>query len=742
MRKLLFACASISALCSLGFAGQALAQSAPAAKAAPRDTTEVGEVIVTARKRNERLRDVPVSASVVEGSEIMQRGGLQGVKDLVTALPSVAFGDTSTPLTSEVSIRGSGTSRGTSAEAGVGLYRDGAYVGGGAQGGRTFSRFDLFDVSQIEVLRGIQGALYGRDAVGGAINVITARPGPTASGYVSAKGGNVGLAEFEGVLNQPLSDHLSFRLSADDMRQTEGFYYNPDLDKYIDAQSTYAVRGQLRYENGPFDANLMVEHAKNKYPALNLQLWVQPNPNEPKGIFIEPKFERSHNFEDSDTDQVNDVEFTSNYRFNFGTLTWISLWRERKDLQQFDNDLIDPGLLAQIRAAGLLAPGVNLEANGTQQNHGQTRSFNQQLYMAGDFGERWKWLVGGEYLKLDDGDTITTTRTPTRANPATGTVSISAQQLESWAAYGSLEYDFTDALSVTGELRYTKDKKHFDANQFSNPGSAPVAGKLVDAEFDPDNLSYGLTGAYKFSPEWMAYAKVGTGFRAGGFNSNLGNPLQPIPVPVSYGNEETTSYEIGAKGNPVRQVYLTAAAYWTDVSNLIIQTDNGCKATNPVCPVAATPFATNGGAARLWGIETEATVNLPIAGGDLIATIGGSRQEGKITSGEFEGARPPQLPTWLASANIHYSHPLWTGATGFANLLYTARWGGVQEIEQTPELHDYQIVNLRAGVQRGHWELAAFANNLTNVTYLTFEATTARRWSTPRTYGAQLLYRW
>jgi len=742
VQKLLLACASVLALGLACEAPQANAQAANGGQAATQDTTEVGEVIVTARKRNERLRDVPVSASVVEGSEILQRGGLQGVKDLVTALPSVAFGDTSTPLTSEVSIRGSGTSRGTSAESGVGLYRDGAYVGGGAQGGRTLSRFDLFDVSQIEVLRGTQGALYGRDAVGGAINVITARPSPTASGYVSAKAGNVGYREYEGVLNQPLTDHLAFRLSGDNMKQSRGFYYNPDLDKYIDAQSTYAYRAQLRYENGPFDANLMVEHAKNKYPALNLQLWIQPNPSEPNGVFIEPKFERPHNFEDSDTDQVNDLEFTSNYRFDFGTLTWISLWRERKDLQQFDSDIINPGLLAQIRAAGLLAPGATLETDGTQQNHGQTRSFNQQIYMSGDFGPRWKWLLGGEYLHLKDGDTITATRTPTKANPSTGTVSISAQKLDSWAAYGSLEYDFTDALSVTGELRYTKDKKHFDANQFSNPGFVAVKGKLVDAEFDPDNLSYGLTGSYKFSPEWMGYAKVGTGFRAGGFNSNLGNPLQPIPVPVSYGNEETRSYEIGAKGNPIRQVYLTAAAYWTDVDNLIIQTDNGCQPTNPACPVARTPFATNGGKARLWGLEAEATVNLPIAGGDLVATLGGSRQEGKITSGEFDGAHPPQLPKWLASANIHYSHPLALGATGFANLLYSARWGGVQEIEQTPDLNDYQIVNLRAGVRRGHWELAAFANNLTNVTYLTFEATSARRWSQPRTYGAQLLYRW
>ena len=81
-------------------------------------------------------------------------------------------------------------------------------------------------------------------------------------------------------------------------------------------------------------------HANNRYPALNLQLWVYPNATEPNGVFIQPKFSRPHNFMDDDTDTVNDVEFTSNYKFDFGTLSWISLWRDRKDIQQFDNDLL------------------------------------------------------------------------------------------------------------------------------------------------------------------------------------------------------------------------------------------------------------------------------------------------------------------------------------------------------------------------------------------------------------------
>ncbi|HZZ33985.1 MAG TPA: TonB-dependent receptor [Phenylobacterium sp.] len=742
MRRLLLGFASVAAL-TAGGASVAQAQSASGPQASKGDSTQVGELVVTARKRTERLRDVPMAASVIGSVDIDQRGGLQGVKDLVTAIPSVAFGDTSTPLTSEISIRGSGTSRGTSADSGVGLYRDGAYVGGGAQGGRTYSAFDMFDVTQIEVLRGTQGALYGRDAVGGAINILTARPTQTESGSISVKAGNKDFTEVEAVINHPLTDHLSLRLSADVMGQPKGFYYNPDQNAYLDAQSTHAYRGQLRYENGPFDANLMVEHSNNRYPALNLQLWVYPNATEPNGVFIEPKFSRPHNFMDDDTDTVNDVEFTSHYKFDIGTLTWVTLWRDRKDIQQFDSDLLDPALAAQIAADGLLAKGAALgETNGSQQNHGHTTSFNQELYLSGDLAPRWTYVAGAEYLRIDDSHTVTTTRTPTKANPSTGTVTPASQTLKSWAAYGSLDYALTAQLHVTGEMRYTSDDKTFTANQFDFGTGLATPGKLVNATFSPSNTAYDVTAAYKFSPEWMAYAKVGTGFRAGGFNSNLGIPQQPIPIPVSYGNENTTSYEIGTKGNLIRQIYLTAAAYYTDVDNLIIQTDNGCKATNPVCPVAQTNFATDGGRAWIRGLEAEATINFHPFSGDLAGTFGASTQEGKITGGVYAGDMPPQLPHYLTSANLDYSHPVAFDATGFVNLVYSGRFGGVQEIAQTPKLHQYQLFNTRFGVRKGRVEVAAFVNNLFNTTYIEFEAATSRRWSEPRTYGAQVVYKW
>ena len=766
--RTLLGCASAAAL-TIGAPGWAMAQAAPpdvssptrtapvpvapppteastptatAPEAGMRDDTSVGEVVVSARKRAERLRDVPVSASVISSDQIDQRGGLTGVKDLITNIPSVAFGDTSTPLTSEISIRGSGTSRGTTADSGVGLYRNGAYVGGGQQGGRTFSRFDLFDASQIEVLRGTQGALYGRDAVGGAINIISARPTFTESGYVKAAAGNLQYGELETVLNHPFNEHLSFRFSMDIMSQPGGYYKNPDFNTDIDAQATHGYRGQLRYKNGPLDTNLLIEFAENKYPALNLQLYVQPSANYPKGVFIQPMFSRPHNTQDIDKDMMQNVQWSTTHNLGFATLNAISLFRDRRSLQQFDNDLFDVPLAALVTSLGLTAKGFTIDPNGGRSNASHATSFNQQIYLNGDIGPQLKWLVGGEYLHVDDASTVIIQRTPTKANTSTGSLQPSTTTLESWAAYGSLEYDPTSRLSFTGQLRYTVDDKSFVSNQLDLGTHVPVAILAVQGGVSPDNVSYDVTASYKILKDWLGYAKIGTGFRAGGFNSNLGDPRQPLPIPIGYGNENTTSYELGFKGNITRHLYVTVAAYYTDIDNLIIQTSNGCGANVPACPVAQTNFATDGGTAHVSGVETETTVNYPLFGGVLAGTFGGSVQSGRITEGVYAGLAPPQLPRYLASANMGYTRAIGWGWTGFGNVTYSARWGGVQEIAQTPELHDYQLVDTRIGVRKERIEIAGYVRDVGDIAYISFEAASARRFTEPRVYGAQVTYKW
>lgn len=133
-----------------------------AAQAERQEPAELGEVVVTARRREERLIDVPVAASVVSAAALVDRGGAVSTGELLAGQPSVRFNNLTSSITSEVSMRASSTARATNGDPSVGLYRNGAYIGGGGIGGRNFARLDTFDIGRVEVLRGTQGALRAK----------------------------------------------------------------------------------------------------------------------------------------------------------------------------------------------------------------------------------------------------------------------------------------------------------------------------------------------------------------------------------------------------------------------------------------------------------------------------------------------------------------------------------------------------------------------------------------------------
>ncbi len=723
--------------------GSALAFTlAMGAPALAQEAAAVGEVVVTARKRAESLRDIPAAGTAFDAQQIQAMGGVANTQSLLQNVPAVNFANTSNPVTSEVSIRGSGTSRATAAEAAVGLFRNGAYIGGGQVGGRTFTKTDFFDVGAIEVLRGVQGALNGRNAVGGSINIVSARPGPDRTGYALVEVGDHERTELQLVHNEPLGEHLSLRVGADLMKQREGFYYNPVREEYFDAQETEIYRGQLRYERGAFTANLLAEHGRDRLPGLMYQLHVQPGAVYPRGIY-QDKYEVPWNSPSSAKQQVNHGELVLEYDLGFAILTSTSAIRERRSQNAYDRDASSPQFQAQAVAAGLTAPGAalgdpNLGGNSTD----FTRILYQDVHLTGDPSGSVAWLFGLEYFDLNDKYQNVLAKTPSRADPSPGTLGDSRLDFVSWAAYGSLSLDLSDRLNVTAELRYTEDDKALLSDRLDyGTGRPSGVGFRIDTDKRSDNLSYNLTGAYRLDA-WLLYGKVGTAYRAGGFNLALGDPRQPTPVPVSFDDEVAMSYELGAKGNLSRDVYVAVAAYRTEVDDLMVQTDNGCFVANPVCPVQATPFVFNAGEAELWGIEAEITVRAMVLGGRVLLTLGGSRQGGEITSGPDKGRKGPQRPDWTANVSLNYRRDLGADLVGFFNVKGSGRWGGVQEITQTPELSDYQIFDARVGVERGPWEVAVFSNNVGNEAYIVFQGPTSRRWNIPRTYGAQLRYRW
>lgn len=715
--------------------------------------TSVDEIVVTARKREERLRDIPTAGTALGADLIREIGGVATAQSLLTNVPGVNFANTSNPVTSEVSIRGSGTSRATTAESGVGLFRNGAFIGGGTVAGRTFTDLDLFDADRIEVLRGVQGGLNGRNAEGGSVNVVSARPTHRFEGYASGDLSNNQRAEGQLVLNVPIDEHWALRFGADLMNQDQGFYKLPLLDRYADQQYKQLLRGQVNFTQGPFTANLLVEHGAQELPGLVYQLNTFPSATYPAG-FTQDRFSLPWNAVSEAKLRMDNYEFATSTDLSFASLNTTTMYRDRSGQNAYDRDASSLQYVQQLVAQGKVATAAiptvlagDYALGGNQLD--RARIFYQDVHLTGEKIGNFNWLAGAEYYLLRDLPQSVLSKTPTAASPSTGTNDVGRERFESYSVYGSAGYDFTEKFNLSADLRVTHDEEDFSTQRVDLGTGLPASNGLafdITGNKRDTNVSYTLTAGYKPIADWLLYAKVGSAYRPGGFNTSLGDSRQPTPVPPSYDSETLTSYEVGFKGNLLSNVYLAAAAYDNEFDNLIIQGVNGCFVGSPVCPVQQTVFAFNAGPASLWGVEIEGTARFDVFDGPLRLTLGGSRQGGKIGGTIYNGLRQPQQPDWTMTFNANYRHELSPGLTGFINVKGNGRWGGVQEVAQIPPLDDYASVDARAGVTWGNYELAAHAENLFDSTYIVFAAPTAAnnviRYNFPRTYGLQLRYTW
>lgn len=719
--------------------------------------TEVEEVVVSARKIEEKLRDVPIAATVLDETVIRDQGGVRTMEDLLANAPAVHFLDTTSPTNSEVTIRGSGTSRGTNAEAAVGLYRNGAYVGGGTLGGRSFSRLDLFDVARAEVLRGTQGALYGRNAVGGAINVITQQPKFERNGEVFAQYGTNQYKQADVILNYNLNDNWAVRFSGSVVDQPKGFFYNPAQDRHYDEQKTSAERFQIRYRNDRFDGNLLAEHYEGNLQSVTFRV-VIPNGTAAAfpGGYIQDAYSYPHNGPMAAKQQINDVQANWSYRFDDDiTLSSVSNYRERRTLFTFDSDAVTPAELARVRA---LNPGsaATTDPNGESLTLDTTKSWYQDVHLTGKAGDRVNWLAGVEYVRFESNGANTTARTPAAANAfSPGTVAPVSLEVTSLAGYGLVGVDLTETINLTAEGRYTADKRTIDINRFDRRTGLPVSAVRFDVNGDnaPKNFNYTLSAGWKLQPAWLLYAKLGTAFRAGSFNTDLGDP-RGAPVSLVYDDEKTRTFEVGMKGDLARGLFISLTGYITRTRDALVQKDNGCRATNPACPVAATNFLVNGGTAEVRGGEFEISYRAPLFGGRMRANVGVTKQAGEFVSGPDNGKRLPRTPTTGIKGDLNYQHPLGGGWSGFGNVRYASEYGGRQEINAdipiaftTPqrfrfaELRDHQLVDVRVGIRTAKTEVAFYADNATDERYMLFETSTTNRLNAPRRVGVQFRQR-
>lgn len=674
-------------------AALAVAPPALARKAANRESAQ-SDIIVSARKREERLVDVPVAVTVLSAQAVRDEG-IDSVADVLGRTPGGTFSHVGPPITHEIMIRGVGGGRTFNVEAAIGQYRNGAYVSGGNMGGRTFGRMDFFDVERIEVLRGPQGALYGRNAAGGAINIVSAMPQEQPAASLMLAYGQNQRFEGEAIANAPLTDALFLRVGLM-LNTQEGGAFTSAKGIPLDGEYQLGARATLRFAPGPqFDARLMMEHFDEEMPGFSLFAYNQlAAPSE--------RFVRRFNTPSELRRHETVVTFHADAELGAARLSSISFFKVREAATQDDMD-------------GWFAVSSSLLANWRRRSTDRFRRFSQELRLSGPSGEPFDWMVGGELMALSDQFRIA-------VDGATGparvqnSVTATDSRDRSFALFGALGYALAPRLQFTAEGRFNVDRKRIELEStlFSAAGLQSARQWNLDREFRKFSPVAALT--FTPTPRSSLYLRYAEGFRAGGFNPEP-DRIAPERFPIAYEPESTTSLELGGKLElPERRLFLAAALYrmWVDrlfaVVSYPVTIDNVTRSVGVV---------ENAGNSRQSGLELEASlrpVDQPSGFGILDISGMASRGWGRILDGPYAGREIPRLRHWQAAATASWQRPVGGGHSIFLLYSFRGEWGGVTTLSGTAN-DDVELHDLRFGLAGGRWRVAGEIENLTKARF-------------------------
>lgn len=661
----------------------ALIAAAPAAYAQQRNYEPLETIIVTATKRPELLTDVPIAISALSGDRLVQMGA-DRFEDYARTIPSLSFVDNG-PSKGKVVLRGVTTSVGPDANDTTGIYFDEVPVG---SSGRT-PDLRLFDIERIEVLRGPQGTLYGSGSMGGTLRVIPNRADATAfSGSAETTvssthegGDNWGGS---GVLNMPIvADKLALRVVGY-YRDYDGFVDNPTLGlDNVNDEKSKGGRMSLRWTPSEHTAvALNVLRQESEYGARN---------------HYTPAFgdlvQRQQSLE-----PLNDT-FTF---YNLTANTVLGSIRVDSSTSYFEREVFE---IRDYSAALGLPDGLLYDFYFDER-------FAQELRLSSDGDGRLHWIVGGFY---EDRKAGTPQRATVEFTPGVVTVlldgSVAYTKNEQAALFGEISYDLTSSLTATAGLRYfdVNQKQHVElqGNTFLYPN--PVT---LDGGSSGDGVNPKFVLSYRPQEGRLVYASAAKGFRQGG-PTGLGTP--PGSVPTQYDSDSLWNYELGSKLEMLggRLAINTALFYidWSDIQTTVVSPSNIF-------------YTTNAGSASIKGIELELALR---ATDQLDLLFSGSLLDPQLEESQsppndgLDGQRIPGVPRESFSASARYSFPLSAALQAFASAGYQyvgnttngfrLAFGSAATTDLQPS---YGLGNVRLGVQTDKYEIALFADNVTD----------------------------
>jgi iron complex outermembrane recepter protein len=730
------------------YATPVMAQSTTASTAEEEQAGGLEEIVVTAQKREEGLQDTPIAITAVSGESLADRGA-GDISNLQQITPNLVF-DTTAPVSGVSSgaivfIRGVGqTDFQLTTDPGVGTYVDGVYISRSVGG-----VLDVLDLQRIEVLRGPQGTLFGRNTIGGAISLVSKRPSNSFSVRAEGTAGSRSLLNALVAVDIPLSDSVRTKWVGS-MKSQDGFVRGLNDSRRLGDTDRFSFRGTIEAELSPaFTVTVSGDygeiHEQNAASKLVGVSILAPGSavrsdfryNRATGSIIAsnatvPPGAPTLTFLQNLTSDVFDQRYiTSDLDTTFATGpngTDLTIKGASATLA------LDVGFgeLKSITAYRKTTGSFSRDADGSPFAVAHTRNgdysqdqLSQELQLTGSImDDRLKFATGLYYFD-EDGRDILTVDLPFLF----GTVNNFAfVKNKSKAAYAQGTFGITDALSITAGARYTEDKKRYSVPTNGGAilnGPAGVFGPAgTFTPFFPagtsnqkfSNTSFKGVIDYKFARNSLFYLSYSEGFKSGGFNTRY---LVPVPAVVSFAPEQLTTYEAGVKWEGIdRRLRLNAAAYWSDYNDIqLVVYDSGA------------PLTRNAGSARIKGFELEATA-LPVDSLELGFSAGYTDAKYRrvaalnpavaLDQQVTLNSRLPNTPEWTLSAYAQHAINL-----GSDELRSRVDWSYSGSVENDAvnsiflRQSGYHLLNASVGYHAdAGWSVNAWAKNLTNKRYI------------------------
>lgn len=694
----------------------------------PSSTAGIEEVLVTAQKRSESLQDVPLSVTALTARTI-EEARIENAVDIASRTPNFTIG-VQNPSEPELTIRGIGsTDREAGSDRSVTVFVDEVYIGRAGA-----STFDLFDLERIEVLRGPQGTLFGRNVVGGAISLITAKPKRETAGKVQLTVGDNGLTEFRGMWNAPVGQNSALRLAAS-VKERDGYFFDQrnGISDFSAPESRNARVQWLTSFSEHTDLLLSLDYSKDQLDgvAARITQGAATNANFAAalagfGNYVPPAdlFTIEPNVVGSQDRKILGLSARLTHRTDNFELTFLPAYRTTDYFS--DRDLAG----IPLRGTGAATRGfLSREIIDEEYN-----AFSAELRLTSpESDSRWSWVAGLYYL---DEDVVRLQIRERQANNAfSRPLFTQGNNSKSSAVFGQIAFKATDRLTFAAGARYTSDDKDF-AGAVSNTLTAAQIAQITTAlgmapNLNPATSAYSVTSSdswsevtpkftadFKVSDDILLYAGYSKGFKSGGFN---GLGATAAEATTLFDPEFANNIEVGAKSSFfANRLQLNLALFKLDFEDLQLRDR---KLTIPGDESSAIVNIINAAQAEIQGAELEfiaaPTQNLRLSG--HLAILDSEITKVVPGSTTIVGLDLPRAPKSTYGLGGVYSIPI--GNVGKLDLRADWRHTGKQyyDINEPPasEEPEFDLIDVRVGFSSSdnRWGAALWCKNIGDEEY-------------------------